>query len=71
MLDRGPKGPTKNMKKLDLLIVSKDQVAADVYTATLFPKETAGRAKHLQIAAEMKLGTTDISQMAVHKIEVS
>ncbi|MGB2821597.1 MAG: DUF362 domain-containing protein, partial [Phycisphaerae bacterium] len=48
MLDRGPKGPTKNMKKLDLLIVSRDQVAADVYTATLFPKETAARAKHLQ-----------------------
>jgi uncharacterized protein (DUF362 family) len=71
MLDRGPRGPSKNMKKLDLLIVSKDQVAADIYTATLFPEQTAGRAKHLKIAAEMKLGTTDLSQMAIHKIEVS
>ena len=71
MLDRGPRGPSKNMKKLDLLIVSKDQVAADIYTATLFPEQTAGRAKHLKIATEMKLGTTDFSQMAIHKIEVS
>jgi len=71
MLDKGPKGPTKNLKKLDLLIVSKDQVAADAYTATLFPKDLADRTKYIQIAAEMKLGTADLSQMALHKIEAS
>ena len=71
MLDRGPKGPSKKMKKLDLLVVSRDQIAADAYTATLFPKELASRTKHIQIAGEMKLGTTDVSQMAIHKIEVS
>jgi uncharacterized protein (DUF362 family) len=71
MLDRGPKGPSKNMRKLDLLVVSKDQVAADAYTATLFPKALAAKAAHIRIAADMKLGVGDLSQMAIHKIEVS
>jgi len=71
MLDRGPKGPSKNMKKPDLLIVSTDQVAVDAYTATLFPKATAARAKYIQMAASMNLGCADLSRMAIHKIEVS
>ena len=71
MLDRGPKGPSRNMKKLDLLILSRDQVAADVYTSTLFPGVGPGKVKYLKIAAEMKLGTTDLSKMTIHKIEVS
>jgi len=71
MLDRGPKGPTKNMKKPDLLIVSKSQVSADAYAATLFPKATADRAKYIQMAADMKLGETDVSKLAIHKMEVS
>jgi len=71
MLDRGPKGPSKNMKKLDLLIISRDQVAVDAYTATLFPKKTAERAKYIRKAADMKLGTADLSRMAVHKLEAS
>jgi len=71
MLDRGPKGPSKNMKKPDLLIVSADQVAVDAYTATLFPKATAARAKYIQMAAAMKLGCADLSAMAIHKIEAS
>jgi len=37
MLTRGPKGPSKNMKTPHLLILSRDQVAADAYTSTLFP----------------------------------
>ena len=71
MLDRGPKGPSKNMKQLDLLVVGKDQVAVDAYTATLFPAATAARAKYIQMAAEMKLGCADLAKIAVHKTEVS
>ena len=71
MLTRGPRGPSKDMKKPDLLIVCKDQVAADAYTATLFPKNLADRARHIQVAGQMKLGTTDLTQLAVHKIEAT
>lgn len=71
MLDRGPKGPSKNMKKLDLLIVSKDQVAADAYTATLFPDKLRKQTRYLAIAREMKIGTADLANIAVHKIEAT
>ena len=71
MLSRGPKGPSKDMKTPDLLIVCRDQVAADAYTATLFPQALVDRTKYIQSAAEMTVGATDVAQMAVHKIEVS
>lgn len=70
MLDRGPMGPSKNMKELNLLILSKDQVAADAYTSTLFPGMGPDKVKHVAIAGQMKLGTVDLSKIAVHKIEV-
>ena len=70
MLDRGPKGPSKNMKEPNLLIVSKDQVAADAYTSTLFPGRGPDKIKYLTIAGQMKLGTVDLAKIAVHKIEV-
>jgi uncharacterized protein (DUF362 family) len=69
MLDRGPKGPTKNMKTPDLLVVSRDQVAADAWTALLFHKDPY-KIRYLAIARDMKIGTTDLKDMAVHKIEV-
>jgi uncharacterized protein (DUF362 family) len=71
MLDRGPKGgPGANLKELNLLIVAKDQVAADVYTASLFPGKGPDKVKYLTIAAEMKLGVTDPASFDVHKMEV-
>ncbi len=70
MLDRGPKGPSRNMKELNLVILSKDQVAADAYTSTLFPGKGPKKVKYLTIADEMKLGTVDLAKMAVHKIEL-
>jgi uncharacterized protein (DUF362 family) len=70
MLDRGPKGPSKKMKELNLLILSKDQVAVDAYTSTLFPGKGPQKVKYLTIAGQMKLGTVDLTKMAVHKIEV-
>lgn len=70
MLDRGPKGPAKNMKTPDLLILSRDQVAADVCATQLFHKDPY-KVKYLAIARDMKLGVTDPKDMAIHKIEVS
>jgi len=71
MLDRGPKGPAKTVKTPNMLIVSKDQVAADAYTATLFPDALAAKAKYLQLAAAAKTGVADVSQLAIHKMEIS
>jgi uncharacterized protein (DUF362 family) len=71
MLDKGPKGgPGANLKELNLLILAKDQVAADVYTASLFPGKGPDKVKYLTIAAEMKLGATDPAGFDVHKMEV-
>ena len=71
MVDKGPKGgPGANLKELNLLIVARDQVAADVYTAALFPGKGPEKVKYLTIAAEMKLGATDPANFDVHKMEV-
>ncbi len=70
MLDKGPKGPSRKMKDLNLLVVSKDQVAADAYTSTLFPGKGPDKIKYLTIAGRMKLGTVDLSKITVHKIEL-
>ena len=71
MLDRGPKGPARNLKHPNLIILSRDQVAADAYASTLFPGVGPTKVGYLKIAREMKIGTTEVSKMAVHKIEVS
>jgi uncharacterized protein (DUF362 family) len=70
MLDRGPQGPTKNMKYPDLLILSRDQVAADVYTSTLFVDNPL-KVEYIKIAGEMHIGQNDLSKITVHKIEVT
>jgi len=70
MLDKGPKGPTKNMKETNQLILSRDQVAADACAALLFHKDPY-KVKYLAMARDMKIGVTDARDMAVHKVEVS
>ncbi|MFA6294654.1 MAG: DUF362 domain-containing protein [Victivallales bacterium] len=71
MYDGGPQGPAKNLKIQDILIVSKDQVAADAYAAkTLFPKEIYEKTKYIEIAGEMNLGIVDVEKMNVRKFEV-
>ena len=71
MLDRGPQGPTKNMKVPNLLILAKDPVAADAYASMLMPPKMREKMKYIDMARDMKVGTTDIEQMSVHKVEVS
>lgn len=68
MLDRGPQGPAKNMKHPNLLIVSKDQIAADAYATMLFDKKPEDIG-YLKAAGAMKLGMIDLDAMAIHKIE--
>ena len=70
MMDSGPQGPAKKVKKPDLLIVSRDQVAADAYTSQLF-HPSVDEIKYLRIARDMKIGQTDISRMNVRKVEVA
>jgi uncharacterized protein (DUF362 family) len=70
MMDRGPKGPTRNMKQFDMLILSRDPVAADSYAATLLQKRGPMDVPYLVIAGKMGLGETDIQKMSVEKIEV-
>ena len=71
MLDSGPAGPTKNMKIPNLIILSRDPVAADAWASQLLLPEGPKGVKYLRIAGEMKIGTVDLKQMAIHKIEVS
>ena len=70
MMDRGPQGPTKNMKTPDLLVLSRDQVAADAYASTLF-HDSINAVKYLRIARDSKIGQTDITKMNVRKVEVA
>lgn len=68
MMDGGPQGPGK-LKHPHLLIVSKDQVAADAYASGLF-HDSVNAVKYLRIARDMKLGQTDVKKMNVRKINV-
>ncbi|MFO7821960.1 MAG: DUF362 domain-containing protein [Lentisphaeria bacterium] len=69
MLSRGPQGPSRDMKRPDLLIVSADQVAADSVAAALF-HDNPQSVKYLRMAHEMGIGTVDHKQMNIHQIEM-
>jgi uncharacterized protein (DUF362 family) len=67
MMDKGPKGPG-TLKYPDLLIVSRDQVAADAYAATLF-FDSPDKVKYIKIAGEMGIGAADLNRIKVNKLE--
>lgn len=69
MMSRGPQGPSRDMKTPDLLIVSRDQVAADSVAAALF-HDSPKTVKHLELAHEMGIGTVDHNQMEITEIEL-
>lgn len=69
MMDSGPQGPAKELKIPNLLIVSKDQVAADAYTSRLF-HDSPHAIKYLTYAEEMGIGVVDQARMNIHTIEV-
>lgn len=69
MKSRGPQGPTRDMAHPDLLIVSRDQVAADTVAATLFHDDPLQAVKYLDFAREMGIGETRLDRITIHKIE--
>ncbi len=70
MPDNGPQGPSANLRHPELLILSKDQVAADSYTATLF-HESYEKVRYIGLAAKSGAGIADPSHMNIHQMEVS
>ena len=68
MMTRGPRGPSDDTRTPDLLIISKDQVAADAYAAIEF-WGSSDKAKYIGIAAEMGLGVASLDLMNVRKLE--
>lgn len=69
MTTDGPQGPSENMIYPQQVILSKDQVAADVIVAMLFHKSPY-EIQYLEIARDMGIGETDISRMNIHRIDV-
>ena len=69
MMDHGPQGPAKNLKEPNLLIISKDQVAADACVMDVFEHKPRD-IKYLKYAEEMGIGVIDKSKMNIHEIEV-
>ncbi len=63
MLDRGPQGPTANMKVPDLLVVSRDQVTADAWASSLFHPSPAA-VRYLALA-----GAREPAELRVERIE--
>ncbi|MDF7805935.1 DUF362 domain-containing protein [Pontiellaceae bacterium B12219] len=70
MMDSGPQGPAKELKHPDLLIISRDQVAADSVASAIF-HDSPYDITYLKYAEEMGIGVVDQSRMNIHKIEVS
>ena len=64
----GPQGPSKNMKYPDLLILSKNQVAADAWAATLF-HDSPEKVLYIKLAAQKGLGPLSAEDMNIHRIE--
>ncbi len=69
MLDHGPQGPADTLKEPHLLIVSKDQVAADACVMDVFGHQPRD-IKYLRYAEEMGIGVVEKSKMNIHEIEV-
>jgi uncharacterized protein (DUF362 family) len=68
MVDKGPKGPGQ-LKHPNLLVVSRDQVAADAYVCAKIFEWPLERAPYIEIAAAMKIGVADLDGMSVHSME--
>ena len=69
MMDSGPQGPARQVKTPNLLILSRDQVAADAYAATLF-FDSPLKVGYLKLAGEQGIGIVDLARMKIHAVEV-
>ncbi|MBN1555429.1 MAG: DUF362 domain-containing protein [Phycisphaerae bacterium] len=70
MASGGPKGPSRDIKTPELLILSRDPVAADAYAATLLSRRGAKDVMYIMLAERMGVGVADLEKMSVEKIEV-
>ena len=69
MTSGGPGGPSKDMIYPQQVILSKDQVAADVVAAQLFHDDPITAVKYLAIAKEMKIGEANIKNINIQQID--
>jgi uncharacterized protein (DUF362 family) len=69
MTSHGPQGPSENMIYPQLVILSRDLVAADTVASLLF-HDSPYNVKYLEIARDMGIGETEISNMNIHRIAV-
>ncbi len=69
MKDHGPQGPARRLEVPNLLILSRDPVAADAWTSRLFVRSPL-EVGYIRIAGEMGIGVVDPAAMTVHRIEV-
>ncbi len=70
MTSDGPRGgPAADMIYPQQIILSKDQVAADVVTAQLFHDNPFSAVKYLALARDMDIGETDVANMNIHRID--
>jgi uncharacterized protein (DUF362 family) len=69
----GPQGPGKVLKK-DMIIASKDMVAADAYAVSAFEwygkKYKPSQVKHIRLAHERGLGRADIENLSIKTVRV-
>lgn len=66
MIDSGPIGPG-TVKHPELLVVSKDPIAADAFACTLF-HDSIDAVRYLKLAREMGLGETRLEAMKLHRL---
>jgi uncharacterized protein (DUF362 family) len=70
MKQNGPRGvSTADIVQMQALIVSADPVAADAAAAKLFGVEPED-IRHIQLAAQMNLGSMDLSSLSINRIRL-
>jgi uncharacterized protein (DUF362 family) len=66
----GPQGGSLNdVKRMDTIVVSVDQVAIDSYGATLFGMK-GGDLSYVKAGAAIGIGTMDLSKLRINNISV-
>lgn len=70
MKQNGPRGVSAgDIVNLKSLIVSADPVAADAAAALMFGTRPE-KIRHIKLAEEMKLGTTNLKELAINRIKI-
>jgi len=71
LMANGPTGGSLgDVKEMNTVIASHDIVAADAYATTMFPFADTDKVAYIKLAADMGLGTRDLTSAKVQEIEV-